>query len=164
MYKPESRLESRPAQTRADQRVLWRDGKLGRIPWLTLSVIAAGGMIGALARQGLWAVFPHLAGAFNWTTLGINVTGCALIGALMTAIAEVRHAHRLTGPFLGVGVLGGFTTFSTYIVEIQASITHRAPQTGLAYLAATLAAALLAVYAGATLTRLLSRWHRKERS
>jgi CrcB protein len=82
----------------------------------------------------------------------------------MTAVTEVRHAHRLTGPFLGAGVLGGFTTFSTYIVEIQGSITSGAPQTGLAYLAATLAAALLAVYSGVTLTRLLSRLHRKERS
>lgn len=141
-----------------------RRSHLGRIPWLTLGVIAAGGVIGALARQGLWAAFPHQAGAFNWTTLGINSAGCALIGALMTAITEIRHAHRLTVPFLGVGVLGGFTTFSTYIIEAKASITSGAPQTGLAYLAVTLAAALLAVYAGVAATRLLSRVHRKEKS
>ena len=141
-----------------------RRQRLGRIPWLTLGVIAAGGVIGALARQGLWAAFPHRAGAFDWTTLGINAGGCALIGVLMTAITEVRHAHRLTGPFLGVGVLGGFTTFSTYIIEIQRSVTSGAPQTALAYLAATLAAALLAVYAGVAVTRLLSRVHRKEGS
>lgn len=121
-------------------------------------------MVGALARQGLWAAFPHQAGAFDWTTLGIDVGGSALIGVLMTAITEVRHAHRLTGPFLGVGVLGGFTTFSTYIVGIQRSITSGAPETGLAYLAVTLAGALLAVYAGVTVTRLLSRLHRRERS
>ncbi len=134
------------------------------MPWPTLGVIAVGGVIGALARQGLWTAFPHRAGAFDWTTLGINAGGCFLLGVLMTAVTEVRHAHRLTGPFLGAGVLGGFTTFSTYIVEIQGSITSGAPQTGLAYLAATLAAALLAVYSGVALTRLLSRSHRKERS
>jgi CrcB protein len=134
-----------------------------RIPWLTIAVIAAGGVIGALARQGLWAAFPFRAGTFNWTTLGINVAGCALIGALMTAITEVRHAHRLTGPFLGVGVLGGFTTFSTYIVQAQQSITSGAPATGLAYLAVTLAAAMLAVYTGVTVTRLTSRPHHKDR-
>lgn len=135
-----------------------------RIPWLTLAVIAAGGVIGALARQGLWAAFPHRPGAFDWTTLGINAGGSALIGALMVAVAEVRHAHRLTAPFLGAGVLGGFTTFSTYIVEVQKSISAGAPQTALAYLAATLVIALLAVYAGATLTRMLSRPRRRERS
>jgi CrcB protein len=142
----------------------WRRPELRRIPWLTLGVIAVGGVIGALARQGLWTAFPHRAGAFDWTTLGINAGGCALIGMLMTAVTEVRHAHRLTGPFLGVGVLGGFTTFSTYIIEAQASITSGTPQTALAYLAATLAAALLAVYAGVSLTRLLSRAHGRERS
>lgn len=135
-----------------------------RIPWLTLAVIAAGGVIGALARQGLWAAFPHRPGTFDWTTLGINAGGSALIGALMVAVAEVRHAHRLTAPFLGAGVLGGFTTFSTYIVEVQKSISAGAPQTALAYLAATLVIALLAVYAGATLTRMLSRPRRRERS
>jgi fluoride exporter len=135
-----------------------------RIPWLTLAVIAAGGVIGALARQGLWAAFPHRPGTFDWTTLGINAAGSALIGALMVAVAEVRHAHRLTAPFLGAGVLGGFTTFSTYIVEVQKSISAGAPQAALAYLAATLVIALLAVYAGATLTRMLSRPRRRERS
>lgn len=82
----------------------------------------------------------------------------------MTAIAEVRYAHRLTGPFLAVGVPGGFTTFSTYIVEAQRSITTGAPATGLAYLAATPVAAVLAVYAGVSVTRLLARWHRREKS
>ena len=166
MYKAGSRSEPRVAGSSAARRVSLRPERRRRrrLPWLTLSVIAAGGMIGALARQGLSAAFPHRAGAFDWTTLGINVGGCALIGVLMTAITEIRHAHRLTGPFLGVGVLGGFTTFSTYIVGIQRSFASGAPETGLAYLAVTLAAALLAVYAGVAVARLLSRLHRRERS
>jgi fluoride exporter len=133
------------------------------MPWLTLGVIAVGGVIGALARQGLWVAFPHRAGSFDWTTLGINAGGCAMIGALMTAVTEVRHAHQLTSPFLAVGVLGGFTTFSTYIIEAQQSITAGVPATGLAYLAATLAAAMAAVSAGVTAARLLARWHHREK-
>jgi CrcB protein len=164
MYKAGSRASSRAAEIHTPNAPSPQRAGRRPIPWLTLAVIAAGGVIGALARQGLWTAFPHPAGSFNWTTLGINVAGCALIGALMTAITEVRHAHRLAGPFLGVGVLGGFTTFSTYIVQAQQSITAGAPATGLAYLAITLAAALLAVYAGVTITRLLSRLRRKERS
>lgn len=166
MYKAGSRPEPRVLRSGAARRVDLRpEGRRRRrVPWLTLGVIAAGGVIGVLARQGLWAAFPPRPGAFDWTTLAINVSGCALIGALMSAVTEARHVHRLTGPFLGVGVLGGFTTFSTYIVGIQRSISSGAPETGLAYLAVTPAAALLAVYAGATLTRLLTRLHRRERS
>jgi CrcB protein len=163
MSKVGSRREPRPFPAPAAGHGSWRT-ELRRIPWLTLGVIAVGGVIGALARQGLWAAFPHRLGSFDWTTLGINAAGCALIGALMTAVTQVWHAHRLTGPFLGVGVLGGFTTFSTYIIEAQQSITAGVPATGLAYLAATLATALLAVYAGVTTIRLLARWHHRERS
>ena len=127
-------------------------------------MIAAGGVIGALARQGLWAAFPHAAGTFDWTTSGINVAGCGLIGVLMVTVTEVWHGHRLAAPFLGVGVLGGFTTFSTYIVEIQNSVSAGAPQTGLAYLAATVVAAMVAVSAGAAAARLVIRPYSKDRS
>jgi fluoride exporter len=164
MNKVGSHPESRQAKAYAQHRPASRQSALRGVPWRTLGVIAAGGVIGVLARQGLWTAFPHRTGAFDWTTLGINAGGCVLIGALMTAIGEVGQAHRLTGRFLGIGVLGGFTTFSTYIIEIQQSIRSGAPQTGLAYLAATLAAALLGVYAGVTLIRALSRLHSKERS
>ncbi len=122
------------AEVRANHRTSWRWPGKRRIPWLTLGTIAAGGATGALARWGLDEVFPHAAGTFDWTTLGINVAGCGLIGVLMVAITEVWHAHRLTGPFLGVGVLGGFTTFSGYIVDIQESVTAGEPQAALVYM------------------------------
>ena len=134
--------------------------------WATLAVIAAGGAAGSLARYGLSVAFPHPAGSFDWATLGINVSGCALIGVLMVAITEVWPAHHLARPFLVVGVLGGFTTFSTYIVDIQRSLDAGAAASALAYLAGTLAAALAAVAAGITVmrwlarTRLLARWVR----
>lgn len=162
MYQAGNRPASRAAE--ADRAVSPppRPPKPRRRHSLTLGVIAVGGVIGALARQGLWAAFPHLAGVFDWTTLGINVAGCGLIGVLMVIVTEVWHGHRLAAPFLGVGVLGGFTTFSTYIVEIQKSISVGAPQTGLAYLAATVAAAMVAVSAGAAVARLITRPHRKD--
>jgi CrcB protein len=133
------------------------------LPWLTLAVIAAGGVIGALARLGIETAFPHRAGGFDWATLAINVTGCALIGVLMVILTEMRPVHRLAGPFLGTGVLGGFTTFSTYIVDAQQSLTRGAPLTALAYLVLTLAAGLAAGYTAVTLTRRIARPHHKER-
>jgi CrcB protein len=90
-------------------------------------------------------------------TFAINVTGCALIGVLMVAVTEVWEAPPLVRPFVGIGVLGGYTTFSTCIVDIQKSLTAGFPLTAIAYLLITLFAALFAVYAGATLTRLATR-------
>jgi CrcB protein len=79
-----------------------------------------------------------------------------LIGVLMVLITEIWQVHHLVRPFLGVGVLGGFTTFSTAIVEVQQSVQAGAARTALAYLFATLFCALAAVYAGVRGARLLT--------
>ncbi|MEW9551573.1 fluoride efflux transporter CrcB [Nonomuraea sp. NPDC050783] len=118
-----------------------------------LAVIAAGGALGALARHGAQSALPAAPGGFPWATFWVNVSGCLLIGVLMVVITEVRRPHPLARPFLGVGVLGGYTTFSTYAVDVQRLVGAGAPVTGLAYLAGTLAAALAAVAAGMWLTR-----------
>lgn len=140
----------------AARRGIWRTGSRVE-PGLTLALIVAGGVAGALARQGLWIVFPRLPDVFDWTTLGINVGGSFLLGALMTVAGEARGVHRLTAPLLGTGVLGGFTTFSTCIVEAQGLASSGAPLTALTYLALTLTAAMLAVLGGIALARLVLR-------
>jgi CrcB protein len=128
-----------------------------------LGVVSAGGVLGALGRYGLAVAWPHRPGRFPWATFVTNVSGCLLIGVLMVLITEVWSAHRLLRPFLGVGVLGGYTTFSTYAVDIQQLVAAGAARTGLAYLAGTLVAALTAVYVGVTLTRLATRLRRSTR-
>jgi len=116
-----------------------------------LAVISVGGVLGALARYGISLAVPHGPAEFPWATFGINVAGCTLIGALMVAIDHFG-AHRLVRPFLGVGVLGGFTTFSTHIVEAQQALAAGAARLALAYVGGTLAAGLVAVWAGSALT------------
>jgi CrcB protein len=120
--------------------------------WPVLAAISSGGVGGALARYGLQAVFPHSVTGFPWATFGINVSGCLLIGVLMVLVIEVWPGRLLVRPFVGVGVLGGFTTFSTYIVDIQQAVTAGAARTALAYLALTLTGAMTAVWAGAAVT------------
>lgn len=120
-----------------------------------LAAIAAGGVIGACARFGATELWPTVTGGFPWTTFWINVTGCALMGVLMVLITEWTTAHPLVRPFLGTGVLGGYTTFSSSSVDAQRLIDAGRAGTALGYLGATLAAALLAVWAAAALTRLL---------
>jgi CrcB protein len=119
--------------------------------WLTLAVIAAGGAAGALARYGLDVAFPARPGGFDGATLGVNAAGCAVIGVLLAAIAGRWRAHHLIRPFAVTGVLGGFTTFSTYITDAQRSLDAGAPGTALAYLSGTLALCLAATAAGIAL-------------
>ncbi|MGW1762732.1 fluoride efflux transporter FluC [Streptomyces sp. NPDC002073] len=119
-----------------------------------LAAVSAGGVLGALARYGLGLLWPAAPGAFPWTTLGINVAGCALIGVLMVLVGGGgRWAHPLVRPFLGTGVLGGFTTFSTYAVDFARLLDRGAAGTALAYAGLTVAGALGAVWSAAVLTR-----------
>jgi len=119
-----------------------------------LATIALGGGLGALARYGVSQLLPTMPGRFPWGTFLVNVSGCLLIGVLMVLITEVWTAHRLVRPFLGVGVLGGFTTFSTYALEIHNLLRPGSVPIAFAYLAGTLLVALLAVLLGMWVTRL----------
>ncbi|MFD9488043.1 fluoride efflux transporter FluC [Streptomyces sp. NPDC059991] len=126
----------------------------GGAKWPVLAVISAGGALGASARYGLALAWPVRAGGFPWSTLLINVLGCALIGVLMPLISEGgRRAHHLVRPFLGVGVLGGFTTFSAYAVEVSRLLARQQAGLAMAYAAGTLLGALGAVWAAAAVTR-----------
>lgn len=124
-------------------------------PWTVLAAISIGGSIGALARYGVTLAVPPRARSFPWATFGINVLGCLLIGVLMVLVTEVWPKQRLIRPFLGVGVLGGFTTFSTYVVDIQRLADQGASAIALAYLLGTVVAALVAVYTGIAVTERL---------
>jgi len=123
-----------------------------------LAAIAAGGAIGASARYLIGAHWPTPTGAFPAGTLAINVLGCALIGVLMVLSTDVWKRQRLIRPFMGTGVLGGFTTFSAYTVDIQRLAAGEHLHTALLYLAVTPVGALLAVWVTATATRRLVNW------
>jgi fluoride exporter len=135
-----------------------RLGRHGRDDATVLAAIAAGGATGAAARYLIGATWPTPAGAFPVSTLAINVLGCALIGVLMVLITEVWSRQRLLRPFLGTGVLGGFTTFSTYTVEVQRLVAGAHADTALLYLTLTPIGALLAVWVTANATRRLVNW------
>ncbi|MEU4391714.1 fluoride efflux transporter CrcB [Kribbella sp. NPDC023855] len=122
-----------------------------------LAVIALGGAIGASARYLIGQAWPAPSGSLPWATVVINVTGCALIGVLMVLVSEVWVAHRLIRPFAGTGILGGFTTFSTYAVDIQQLIADGQPLTALSYLLITVVGAIAAVLAATRAIRALVR-------
>lgn len=126
------------------------------MPVRTLAVIAAGGVAGSLLRYGLGVLFPSAPG-FPWTTLFINVTGCLLIGVLMVAVTEIWTAPSWVRPLLGIGVLGGYTTFSTYVADIGLLVAGDASRAALVYLVVTPLLALAAVWAGTAATRAAAR-------
>jgi CrcB protein len=129
-------------------------------PWPVLASISAGGVCGAWARYALTLAWPHRTTGFPWATFVANVSGCLLIGALMVIVTEVLPGRRLVRPFLGVGVLGGYTTFSTYVLDAHQAAAAGVPLLGLLYLAVTVIGALLAVCTGAAVMSALVRWRR----
>ncbi|MFF1345718.1 fluoride efflux transporter CrcB [Streptomyces sp. NPDC058322] len=123
-----------------------------------IAAVALGGAIGATARYGAAQLWPTAPGGFPWTTLAVNAVGCAVIGVFMVVISEAWTAHRLVRPFFGTGVLGGFTTFSTYAVDIQHLLDGGRVRAGLVYLGLTLFAALAAVWSAVWATRRVLAW------
>ncbi|MFH8410159.1 fluoride efflux transporter CrcB [Streptomyces sp. NPDC018019] len=126
-----------------------------------VAVVALGGMIGASARYGASLLWPVGADGFPWTTLAVNAVGCAVIGVFMVLITDVWAAHRLVRPFFGTGVLGGFTTFSTYAVDTEKLVSAGQARTALVYLALTLLVALAAVWTAVWTARRVLAWRQR---
>lgn len=126
-----------------------------RHEWDVLVAIAAGGVLGAEVRYGLARWISHPAHAWPWSTLLTNAAGSLLIGGLMAWVLARERPPRLARPFLGVGILGGFTTFSTFAVETHGLLLAHRVVVAFAYVGASLAACLLAVALGEGLTRRL---------
>lgn len=144
-----------PVEPDIGLRVPAQRGAQARAQWPVVAAVSAGGGLGATARYAAGLLWPTAAGTFPATTFTVNVAGCAVIGVLMVVLTEAWAAHRLVRPFLGTGVLGGFTTFSTYAVDVRRLADAGHPGLGLSYLAVTALTALAAVWAAANLTRRL---------
>lgn len=90
-----------------------------------LAAVAAGGSLGSLARYELAQAFPVEPGRFPTSTLAINTTGAFVLGFVLVLLVERLPPSRYARAFLAVGVIGAFTTFSTYAVEtIQLTDGH----------------------------------------
>lgn len=123
--------------------------------WPVLSAIAAGGVVGALARYAITEAIPTAPVDFPWALFLVNVSGSLLIGVLMVLVTDVFPGRRLLRPFVGVGVLGGYTTFSAAMLDVDQAIEAGAVRTALAALAATAVVSLVAVWVGTVVTRRL---------
>ncbi|MGV9313988.1 fluoride efflux transporter FluC [Streptomyces sp. NPDC003691] len=126
---------------------------------LVLAAVAAGGVVGALARYAAVRAWPGDPASAPLVTLGVNVLGSFLIGVLMVLVAEGgRTPHPLLRPFAGTGVLGGFTTFSAYALDTRELLVRGEAAAAFGYAAGTLLSCLGAVWAAVALTRRATGW------
>ncbi len=112
-------------------------------------MVAAGGGLGALLRYGVLLALPP-GEAWPWATVVVNVCGCLVMGALVMVLTVHRAEHGALRLFLGTGLLGGFTTVSTYAADTHGLLADSArPGLAAAYLLFTPLTCLLAVTVGA---------------
>src|SRR4051795_11715150 len=128
-----------------------------------LAAVAVGGVLGAETRYAVGRLLDIPIGGWPWDTWLVNVSGSFLIGVLMAVLATVRRPRRLVRPFLGVGVLGGFTTFSTAMVEVPELLGDGRPDLALLYLVGSAVGALIAVALGVVLARAVGGRRRRGR-
>jgi fluoride exporter len=118
-----------------------------------LVAVAAGGFVGALGRYELGLAWPTAAGRFPWTTFTINVSGGFLLGLTLTILLERVRPIRYVRPFFCVGVLGAWTTMSTFAVEGSLLVRDGHLTTAVVYVLATLVVGIGATSIGVGLAR-----------
>jgi CrcB protein len=111
-------------------------------------------MIGTSGRYALERIIHVAPGSFPWSTFTVNVTGCFVLGVLLTLIIERWPPSLYVRAFAVIGCLGAYTTFSTYTVEAVVLAKDHHADIGLAYVLASLVAGFLAVFAGIAVARL----------
>lgn len=118
---------------------------------------ALGGALGALARWAAAEAIPTPPGAWPWATLLVNVTGCLLLGLLLAVLAARSPEPAWARPFLGVGVLGGYTTYSTFAIEVVHLVDDGGVPVAAGYVLLSVVGGVLAVAAGAQAGRRVTR-------
>ena len=115
--------------------------------------VAIGGALGSLARWGIASIIT--ATAFPLATFIANIVGSFALGIVLVAGERIGHRHgalpigRLWRPFMATGVLGGFTTFSTFVLELN----RIEPLMAAIYFVSSVGLGLLAYSLGNTLAR-----------
>ena len=115
---------------------------------LAYLLAAVGGALGALARWGVATALPYSPGRWPWATLLVNLTGCLLIGVLLAVVLARFPTSPWLRPFLATGVLGGYTTWSTFAVDTVALVDGGRPAMAVGYVVVSVLGGGLAVVAG----------------
>ncbi len=121
-----------------------------------IMVVGVGGFVGAVARYLLSSlVHRNLESHFPWGTLVVNIVGCFVIGCLMYMIENRLIVSDQMRLFLGIGILGAFTTFATFSQEIVVLLRNGHNWMALANILLSVGLGLVALWAGNMLLRRL---------
>lgn len=116
-------------------------------------MIALGGAAGALARYQVAAIVQaRVPAGFPWGTFIVNVSGCFIMGIVMTLLTE-RLAHGNWRYLVPIGFIGAYTTFSTFEFETFRAVSERAFAIAAANVAASVVVGYLALWAGVVIAR-----------
>lgn len=132
-----------------------------RIDARAVLAVALGGCIGGPLRYAAAQLFPEQSGEIPWAILVVNVLGAALLSILLVFVLEGAWTRPYVREFAGVGILGSFTTFSTWMVQSQTLIDDGDRDLALAYVGGSLLLGLLAAVAGLALGRSLMAARRR---
>lgn len=113
-----------------------------------LAAIALGGVFGALARHAVAEQVGPSADGFPWATFWTNVTGSLALGFVLVAVLHRFPSSRYLRPFVATGFLGSFTTFSTFVVEIDLLVDNGHLDLAAAYVTSSLVVGLAATALG----------------
>jgi fluoride exporter len=120
----------------------------------SIILVMAGGAIGSALRYGFSRALPVAAdGGWPWPTFAANVLGGFAMGLLTAYLWRAGAMAEDLRLLLGVGLLGGFTTFSAFSLELMKMIEQGQGVQALFYAIASVIIALLAVFAGASFGR-----------
>ncbi len=114
----------------------------------TMAAIFFGGALGTLLRYLFEFHHPIGHGGFPWPTLTVNLTGSFVIGLILPLTEHVSHRHPTVRPLFVIGLLGGWTTYSTLAVEATLLAKDGHVATSVAYLAATVLGGVALVIIG----------------
>ena len=127
----------------------------------SVAAVAAGGALGGPARYALEARVTAPAAGYPWATFSANVAGAFVLGLLLVLILDLWPPRRYLRPFLAVGFIGSFTTFSTWMVEVGELVSGGSPLIAVLYLSGSLTAGLAATGLGLLVGRAVARRRRK---
>lgn len=121
---------------------------------LNLVLVAVGGAFGSVCRYlvGVWAT-RWFGPSFPWGTLAVNVVGSFVIGLMVEVIARRFNASAEMRVFIVTGIIGGFTTWSSFTLDTMVLLERGAGAAAFAYLVGSLVISFAAVFAGLALGR-----------
>jgi fluoride exporter len=130
-----------------------------------VGALAIGGVLGAVARYAVSLAIPTETGQFPWGTFVINISASFILGFVLILLIEAFPRGRLARPVIGTGIIGGYSTFSTFVLDAVELMRAGHVVIAVIYLLASVFFGLLAVWIGMTGARLAikaERWLQEE--